>query len=550
MSTKTGPGSVGAGSDPVAPTLFARQATGLVRAGKARDAFLYNVMWSGGALTLAFMFLLAPTLYPHANLLLTVLISALFGVGGAFLYAMLTRLMPRTGGDYVFVSRTLHPAVGFLANFSYIFWNMVVAGVYATYFATYSAGAFLRMLVGYGASTSLLSTAEWFSTDWGIFISGAGLTIIAASIFVLGGSRWFFRIQQWTFVLYILGAFALVIVVGLFTSHASFLSSFNEYAANLGAKGNAAAEVQKSAAQEGYAGGGYNFHDTLLAVSVGWFIFGFIFSSNYFAGEVKTGRRTQFFAIPGAVAVVLVLLVATILSFQGMAGHNFINQLGTANPEAYGFSGAPAYPEIAAIASGSPIIGGLIILGFVAGIIAWLPMTIMLASRCMLAWSFDKVMPEKLSEVDERTHSPIIAVIVVSLAFIASTAVYAFTEWLTTLTVLFPLTLTLIVVAISGIVLPYRRRELYESSGTARWIAGIPVLTLVGVVALLGFVAAAVVMLSDPNSGTNLTNNLNVVLVALGVFFIVGPAIYYISKFVRKRQGVDLDLAYSEIPPE
>lgn len=549
MSTESKSADAPAGAAP--PTLFVRQATGLVRAGKGYDAFLYNVMWSGGALTLAFMFLLAPTLYPRANLLLTVLISALFGIGGAFLYAMLTRLMPRTGGDYVFISRTLHPVLGFLANFSYVFWNMVVAGVYATYFATYSAGAFLRMLVGYGASRSLLSTADWFSTSWGIFTSGTVLTIIAAAIFVFGGSRWFFRLQQWTFVIYILGAFLLVVLVGLFTSHASFLASFNHYAANLGVS-NAASHVQSSAAKAGYVPQGFDFHDTLMAVSVAWFIFGFIFSSNYFAGEVKTGRRTQFYAIPGAVLVVVILLVITIPAFQGMAGHQFLNQLGIANPAAYGFggSGAPAYPEIAAIASGSPIIGTLIILGFVAGIFAWLPMTIMLASRCMLAWSFDRVVPEKLSEVDERTHSPLIAVLIVSIMFISSTAVYAFTGWLTTLTVLFPETLTLMVVACTGIALPFRRKQLYESSGTAKRFAGLPVLSIVGGIALLGFAAAEAVMLTDPNSGTSISTNLNIVLISLGVFFIVGPAIYYTSKWIRNREGVDIDLAYAEIPPE
>jgi hypothetical protein len=31
------------------PSLFVRQATGLVREGKTHDAFFYNVMWSGGA---------------------------------------------------------------------------------------------------------------------------------------------------------------------------------------------------------------------------------------------------------------------------------------------------------------------------------------------------------------------------------------------------------------------------------------------------------------------------------------------------------------------
>jgi APA family basic amino acid/polyamine antiporter len=531
-------------------TFFARQATGLVREGKTYDAFIYNVMWSGGALTLAFMYLLVPTLYPGANLPITVVIAAVLGLGGAFLYALLTTLMPRTGGDYVFVSRTIHPALGFAANFSYVFWNMVVVGVYATFMSTYGIGALLRMLVGFGASDSLLSTADWFASDWGIFVTGVVMTLLAAATFILGGTHLFFRLQQGTFVLYIIGAFLLVVLVGLFTSHASFLGSFNEYAQNLGTA-DGAAKVASGAKDAGYSGTGYTFHDTVSAVSVAWFIFGFIYSSNYFAGEIKTGRRTQFYAIPGAVAAVVLLLLITIPSFQHMVGRDFINQLGTADPAAYGFAaGAPAYPEIAAIGSGSPILGFIIILGFLGGIVAWLPMTMMLASRCFLAWSFDKVMPEKLSTVDERTHSPIIAVLIVAILYILSTAAYAFTDWFSTLTVLFPETLTLLVVAIAGAVLPYRRRQLYESSARARRVAGLPLLTVVGIVAFLGFLTAEIILLSDPGSGTSIQENPRIVLISLGIFFVVAPLIYFGSRAWRRSQGIDLDLAYAEIPPE
>jgi basic amino acid/polyamine antiporter, APA family len=531
-------------------TFFARQATGLVREGKTYDAFIYNVMWSGGALTLAFMYLLVPTLYPGANLWITVLIAALLGLGGAFLYALLTTLMPRTGGDYVFVSRTIHPALGFAANFSYVFWNMVVVGVYATFMSTYGAGALLRMFVGFGASDSLLSTADWFATDWGVFITGVVMTLLAALTFILGGTHFFFRLQQLTFIWYILGAFLLVVLVGLFTSHASFLGSFNDYAANLGTA-HGAANVAAGAKKAGYEGTGYTAHDTIKAVSVAWFIFGFIYSSNYFAGEIKTGRRVQFYAIPGAVAAVVLLLLITIPSFQHMVGRDFINQLGTADPAAYGFAaGAPAYPEIAAIGSGSPILGFIIIVGFVGGIVAWLPMTMMLASRCFLAWSFDKVMPEKLSEVDERTHSPIIAVLIVALLYILSTAAYAFTDWFTTLTVLFPETLTLLVVAIAGAVLPFRRRQLYESSARAKNVFGLPLLTVVGIVAFIGFAIAEFILLTDPGSGTSISDNPRIVLISLGIFFIAAPLIYFGSRALRKSQGIDLDLAYAEIPPE
>ena len=40
------------------------------------------------------------------------------------------------------------------------------------------------------------------------------------------------------------------------------------------------------------------------------------------------------------------------------------------------------------------------------------------------------------------------------------------------------------------------------------------------------------------------------VLVAAGIFFVAGPLIYFGSRAWRRTQGIDLDLAYAEIPPE
>ena len=104
------------------PALFTRKATGLVRQGRTRDALFYNVMWSSVALTFAFFWLLYPFYYQGSNAILAFLIAAALGLPGAFLYAMLAQVMPRTGGDYVFNSRALHPAIGFAANVSYCFW--------------------------------------------------------------------------------------------------------------------------------------------------------------------------------------------------------------------------------------------------------------------------------------------------------------------------------------------------------------------------------------------------------------------------------------------
>jgi basic amino acid/polyamine antiporter, APA family len=530
------------------PAMFTRQATGLVRESRTSDALYYNVMWSSVALTFAFYWLFL-TFYPGSNAFLGLGLAALFGLPGAFLYAMLTQVMPRTGGDYVFNSRTLHPSAGFAANFSYVFWLAVVIGVYTTYIATYGFGAFGRTMAGFTGAHGWISFGNWFSTHWGLFITGTVILLLSVALFVIGGTRLFFRVQVGCFALYVLGAILLPIIVGFATSRGGFLANFDHYAANLGVP-HATSSLAKSATKNGFAPTTFSFKESLRSVSVWWFIFGFIFSSNYFAGEIRLSKRTHMRSMPGAVLVAVVSLALMVPAFLHVASYSFNGMLGFATPSAYGFTaGAPGYPELLGIASGSAVWGVIMIIGFTVGLAIWIPQTLLLASRSMFAWSFDRLMPERLSYVEPRSRAPIVAIGIFTLLAIASTAIYSFTTWFSSLSVLLGLSLTLLFTAVSGILLPYCHPAMVNASPYGRRVAGIPVLTVVGALALLGFSAAIFVLLWDPGSGASLADNPGKLELA-AVVYAVGFAVYFISRAIRARQGIELDLAYQELPPE
>ncbi len=132
---------------------------------------------------------------------------------------------------------------------------------------------------------------------------------------------------------------------------------------------------------------------------------------------------------------------------------------------------------------------------------------------------------------------------------IASTAIYAFTEWFTTLSVLLGLSTTLLFTAISGIVLPFTQRAMVESSPFNRRVLGIPLISLVGGLALVGFCGAIAILLWDPGSGASLADNPGKLELAVAVY-IVGLAVYFISRAIRRSQGIDIELAHAELPPE
>src|SRR6187549_252365 len=90
-----------------APSLFLRNATGLVKGWSGFDAFSYSFM-SVNLVTLGMFYSLAVFAYvPTASPVLSILMAAVAVTFLAIAYAGLIAVMPRAGGDYVWQSRVL-----------------------------------------------------------------------------------------------------------------------------------------------------------------------------------------------------------------------------------------------------------------------------------------------------------------------------------------------------------------------------------------------------------------------------------------------------------
>ena len=102
-----------AGSD----DLFARNATGLVRGVSSTSQVIINSIPGSPVLGLAYGFFLALSLYPGGNFLLALALLTPMALAYAYSFGLLTAAVPRSGGDYVLVSRVLHPLVGVISSF-------------------------------------------------------------------------------------------------------------------------------------------------------------------------------------------------------------------------------------------------------------------------------------------------------------------------------------------------------------------------------------------------------------------------------------------------
>ena len=93
-------------------TLFVRKASGLVRSWSVFDAFIYAT-FSINLITLG-LFIFSYAYYFEGNLAVAVVIGGAFTIFEVIVYASLISAMPRAGGDYVWQSRILGRAIGFI----------------------------------------------------------------------------------------------------------------------------------------------------------------------------------------------------------------------------------------------------------------------------------------------------------------------------------------------------------------------------------------------------------------------------------------------------
>src|ERR1700760_2565122 len=169
--------------------LFVRQSSGLVRNVSVTNALFFN-----GAAFVGVGLTLYPIFYslafvpvwrwgPFSEYGWAAIIAGLFCVLLALIFSSLTSVMPRSGGDYVFSSRILHPFLGWLESFT-----LVIASVLIIAFEVPLVLRNLQItarIIGIGAGGPLFTHANpWFTDSAG---SIPGTPGFSASLVVLAG---------------------------------------------------------------------------------------------------------------------------------------------------------------------------------------------------------------------------------------------------------------------------------------------------------------------------------------------------------------------------
>jgi amino acid transporter len=590
-----------------APSLFLRNATGLVKGWSGFDAFVYAFM-SVNLVCLGMFYSLAIFAYvPDGSAIASIVLT---GIGMTFMciaVAGLIAVMPRAGGDYVWQTRILDGipgaviggAFGFIAMF--LVGTAMALGDVTTYVAAAIAalvGAWLGLKRG-GIGFVLSATGWWFIlalwapiyafimkieiaqpiaavlgwTDAVTFLGTADgtfavsiATIIITSLLVALGMAGYARIQRWSFYIGLV-ALALMFVLMLISSQDAFKAAFDREGQSLfGVSGAYDATIAQGAAQTtnatptnldalGFGGG------TLLLIP---FMLFFLLYPNWGAtlyGEVRGAgdfRKVLNGMLGGlwvtvALAVVFLLLVAKTFGWEffNAANVTYVNwaYLYVQDPTVFG--GIWAYPPLlASFLIDSHIVQAVVLIAFGFWWLGWTGTLFLSSTRMIFAAAFDRVLPEWAARVSDR-GVPWAALALIMIPSVVLSWFYAYNPdfYGLTLDATLVIAVTFFGTSIAATILPWWKKDLYESSPVARFkILGLPLIAVAGALSTIFLGWVLYTWLSNSLYGIGVGNVESIKF--LGFLYGAAAILYIVARFWRRAQGVDLDAIHAEIPAE
>jgi amino acid transporter len=540
--------------------VFTRKATGLVREIPMMDQVLFNAAATnplGAALVFGLFTLI---LFPRSNFYVGIGIALFLGLFVWVTFALMTAAIPRIGGDYTFNSRILHPAVGLFGNVCAFISSCIAAGLWAWWMADQGLAPIFTVIGETTGSSTITSWGTWFAGDgnhrWQTFMV-AVLALALTSALAIMGTKVILRTMAILFLIAIVG-FVVDMLILLFTSHDSFRHTVDSVAG--------AGTYQKTVNAGAKAGlfptNGYSGRSTLGAIYYTLTVTIWVWWGTYIAAEFKGAgvRKRQMQSMIGAGLGQGLLLMLAAFIFLNSVGYNFFVSALAGNYTAGGGAvGTAGYAYFSALVANNSAVVTILALTFLCWWLPGLYINSAMAQRALFTWSFDGLLPKKLGEVNERTHTPVIAIgVVFVLSCLGALWVAFSSNFFTVFSIMvlfayFPIVL----VGFSAIVMRSRRPDLYDGSPADWRPGGIPVLPIAGIGCLFTGVFAIFLALHfhtelgifDSSAIFGLSY-FQMAFIA-PVLVLVGSLIWYAAaRGVRKNEGIDMALAYKAIPPD
>jgi len=250
-----------------------------------------------------------------------------------------------------------------------------------------------------------------------------------------------------------------------------------------------------------------------------------------------------------AIFVVAAIVLGRLVPLEWVAAESYLSNAGvaSANP-------MPWITFYAAILQPNIILLWIVAIAWVFTLINLAQTYFFYCSRIIFAWSFDRLVPEKVCYIHPTLNSPIIAILII--AIIAEIGVLDASGWLwagsvmgAQLNFVFFAAWTMLVPVLAITLFPYLKPDLFENASAfvKRKVGNVPVITIVGAVTLCFLVWLIVASFLFPAVGGMIS--VTTLLILLG-FVISGLVVFYAARAYRlNKEGIDINWTFQSLPP-
>jgi amino acid transporter len=510
-------------------TVFLRDATGLVKNASFLDAISINMadLSVGSAIGIVGLTMVLLPTVAGVNLVYGSIIAWLLMIPQVIVYTMMSNRIARTGGDYIWLSRSLGGFIGstisFMGPITNVFAYLAIISL-SVVFAIGSVGVALGNLNYLGLSLPGNTPGSEPLYQF----------LVAAVIF---GVLILMNILKPKLGFKFITAAVIIGIVTLVLSDALILGAGRAGVVNymniLQAEGSG---TNYTALASSYSGPTFNLGATISILPFfAIFIYPFVNASPVVGSEIK-GKNSVSWAIPIASVITVILATSSFAILYFVGGLPFTNAA-LSNPTLV-FNYSFNLWTLAMGVANNTYVAAIIGFGWIIWSVAILAFGIVLFSRYAIAQAFDRYLPASMGYVSPRYSSPIIAHVIDLVVTLTLVGLVAFFYGpLSSLGSAIVASMFFFAFVGAGAVVYALRYD----KGRSRAI-----LAIFGVLDAIIFVYVSAQFFVYPSvyGGTALSYGY------VAATFVIGAIIYFAAKSYHAKRGVDIALAFKEIPPE
>jgi APA family basic amino acid/polyamine antiporter len=523
--------------------LYARKSSGLIRTIGIFGAMVFGVhcisLSSSGLIPYSWV----AGVWPGSSIIGVLTVAMILCLFHGYTYSAIGATMPRSAADYTLASRVLSAPLAFAASWTLVIFSAMVAGALIAWIPSGVVPTFMRTIGIVFANDAYVRVADWSATATGIIVIGTVCTVITFGTMILS-TRTIVRILEIGFFLGVIAWLVIYYQLGSVPKDA-FPAAWDRFMGAGTYEGRVALANSYGMVLNPNVG-----LMTLAGLIMGFWIFYGYYIPTFFAGEVKQADRTLLAGSWSSLLVTWAIFVLGAIMIQRLVPLEWISAESYLSQSDYTGQTMPWITFWAAILKPS---FPLVFFTF----IAWVYTLINLAqtyffycSRIVFAWSFDRLIPERVSSIHPKLHSPVVAITIITVIAEIGVIDAALGGVMgAQLNFVFFAVCTQLIPVLAMTLFPYLKPDLFENASAMvrRKVGGVPLITIVGGITMAYLIWMIIASFAFPAVGGRIGTG---TLGTLAGMVITGLIVFYAARAYRLRtEGIDVNWTFQSVPP-